>query len=56
MAEGTMTGLMVIVGPLLLLIVIAWAMLHNRRSRTEHADSERATRQLYEEQGRADRP
>jgi hypothetical protein len=41
-----------VVGPALLLIVLAWAMLHNRASRRSREETERATRRLYEEEDR----
>ena len=46
--------LMAIIGPALLIIAIAWAILHNRGSRRRREDTERATRNLYEEVDRAD--
>ena len=48
-------SLLTIVGPLLLLVVIAWAVLRNRKSRGNEAESESATRRLYEEEDRAHR-
>ena len=48
-------SLLTIVGPLLLLVVIAWAVLRNRKSRGTEAESEAATRRLYEEEDRAHR-
>lgn len=54
MFEGSLAGLMVIVGPLVLLAALAWAVLHNRRSRGQEQRTEQATRDLYKEQGRAD--
>ncbi|HET9427872.1 MAG TPA: hypothetical protein VFO69_05885 [Allosphingosinicella sp.] len=47
--------LLTIVGPLLLLIVIAWALLRNRRSGRSDVDSEAATRQVYEDEDREHR-
>jgi hypothetical protein len=41
-----------IVGPAILLAVIAWALLRNRRSRRSDAESEAATRRLYDEEER----
>lgn len=54
MIEG-LYGLMTIVGPVLLLAVLAWAMLNNRTSRRQKQETEEATRRLYKEQGKADR-
>jgi len=46
-----------IVGPLLIVIVLAWAMLKNRKkSRPEDIEpTERATRELYREEDAAHR-
>jgi hypothetical protein len=52
---STMQGLMVIVGPILLAIAIAWAMFHNRGSRREVERTEEATRMRYEQQDREDK-
>jgi len=37
-------GIMTIVGPILLVLVLAWAMLNNRRSAAEKRRTEEATR------------
>lgn len=37
-------GLMTIVGPILFVLVLAWAMLNNRRSAAEKRRTEEATR------------
>lgn len=47
--------LLTIVGPIILLLVIAWALLRNRRSGAADVDSEEATRRVYEEEDRAHR-
>lgn len=48
--SGGIWSLAVIIGPILLIIVLLWAILRNRasatRSNIEH--TERATRELYE--------
>jgi hypothetical protein len=44
-----------IVGPIVLLAVIAWAILRNRRSRGVDERSEAATRQVYEQEEREHR-
>lgn len=44
-----------IAGALLLGAAIAWAALHNRQSKSGKARTEAATRELYEEQDRADK-
>ena len=48
-------SLLNIVGPLVLLLVLAWAVLRNRKSRNDDVDSEAATRRVYEEEDRAHR-
>lgn len=45
-------SLLTILGPILLLIVLGWAMLHNRRSRAEKRLTEAATRMRREEEHR----
>jgi hypothetical protein len=47
--------LLTIVGPIVLLVVIAWALLRNRRSRRVDERSEAATRRLYEQEEREHR-
>ena len=45
-----------IVGPLLLLVVLAWALLRNRKSSQAEIDrTEQATRDLYREEDAAHR-
>lgn len=41
-------GVLVVVGPILLAIAIAWAALNNRQARREARRTEDATRQLYQ--------
>jgi hypothetical protein len=50
--SGFGTLLMVIVGPLLLALVIAWAVLRNRQSRTARGVTEAGTRRLYAQEDR----
>jgi hypothetical protein len=54
---SSMQGLMVIVGPILLAIAIAWAIFRNRSSASPQdiARTEEATRKLYDEQDREDK-
>jgi hypothetical protein len=52
---STMQGLMVIVGPILLAIAIAWAIFNNRGSRREVERTEEATRMRYDQQDREDK-
>lgn len=44
--------LMTILGPILLAAGLAWAMLHNRRSRAEERRTEEATRIRREQEDR----
>ncbi len=48
-------SILTIVGPLLLIAVLAWAVLSNRRSRSAEARTEDATRANYERQEHADK-
>ena len=52
---GTSWGIITILGPLLLIIVIAWAVLRNRTTRSDANRTEQATRDLYKEEDRARR-
>ena len=54
-AAGFNWTLLTIVGPRVLVLVIAWAILRNRRSRASDAESEAATRRGYEEEDRVHR-
>ena len=51
-AGGFNWTLLTIVGPLVLLLVIAWAVLRSRRSSRSGNDTEAATRRVYEEEER----
>ena len=46
----TGTALMVIVGPILLIAVIAWAVLRNRKSHIPPEVTEAGTRRVYEQE------
>ena len=48
-------SILTIVGPLLLIAVLAWAVLSNRRSRSAEQRTEEATRANYDRQERADK-
>ena len=48
-------GVIVIAGPILLAIALAWAIFNNRGSREEIERTEAATRELYEAQDREDK-
>ena len=54
-AAGFNWSLLTIVGPILLLVVIVWALLRNRQSRGRTDESEAATRRLYDEEDREHR-
>ena len=47
-------SLLTIVGPVVLLAVIAWAILRNRTSRASRAETEAATREVYRQEERAE--
>lgn len=47
--------LMTIIGPIVLIAVIAWAALRNRSSRASDNETERATRDLYRAEDKAHR-
>lgn len=47
-------AVLIIVGPILLGLTLLWVRLHNRVSRRQAAETERATRRLYDEEGRRD--
>ncbi|WP_315760661.1 hypothetical protein [Sphingomonas sp. Y38-1Y] len=53
--ESGIWGVMVIVGPIVLAAVIAWAMLRNRgASKHDIERTEAATHRMYDEQNRDD--
>ena len=52
---SSLQGLIVIVGPILLALAIAWAIFRNRNATTDIAVTEEATQKLYDEQDREDR-
>ena len=52
---GFSWALLNIVGPIVLLAAIAWAVLRNRSSRGTKQESEDATRRVYDEEERAHR-
>jgi hypothetical protein len=48
---GALWAVMNIIGPLLLVVVLAWALMRNRKSKQADIDrTERATRDLYREE------
>jgi hypothetical protein len=53
--SSPLQGIMVIVGPILLALAIAWAMFRNRGSRRDIERTEAATRERYEKQDREDK-
>ncbi|KQN25168.1 hypothetical protein ASE86_02610 [Sphingomonas sp. Leaf33] len=52
---GGFWSILTIVGPLVLIAVLAWVVLGNRRSKAAEQRTEEATRANYERQERADR-
>jgi hypothetical protein len=52
---SSMQGLMVVIGPILLAVAIAWAIFNNRGSRREIERTEAATRENYDRQDREDK-
>ena len=52
---GASWGIITIVGPLLLLAALAYAVLRNRGSKVSRDETERATRDLYREEDIAHR-
>lgn len=52
---GGIWSIAIIVGPILLAIVLLWAVMHNRTSRRQRRDTEEATRELYHEENERDR-
>jgi hypothetical protein len=55
MDMSSIQGLMVVVGPILLAIAIAWAIFNNRGTKREVAQTEAATRENYDRQDREDK-
>lgn len=53
--SGMGWSLMTIVGPIILAVVLIWAMMRNRTSKAELDRTERATRDLYRDQDAADK-
>ena len=47
---GTSWAIMNVVGPLLIVIVLAWAFLRNKKNRGGIDQTERATRDLYDQE------
>lgn len=47
---GWQWALITIVGPIVLLLALAWAVLRNKRSRTPEDVSEAGARRVYEEE------
>jgi uncharacterized membrane protein len=53
--SGGWWSLMTILGPIVLAVAIAWAILNNRRSKSAEDRTEAATRQMYAEQNADDK-
>ncbi|MDB5698143.1 MAG: hypothetical protein JWN69_947 [Alphaproteobacteria bacterium] len=47
---GFLWAIINIVGPLILVVVLAWAVIRNRKSRGNIGRTEQATRELYREE------
>ncbi|WP_156141146.1 hypothetical protein [Sphingomonas sp. 37zxx] len=52
---NTLWGALTIIGPIILVIAIVWAMRNNRGSASEVQATEDATRRNYDEQDKADK-
>ncbi|MHA6718283.1 hypothetical protein ACX40Y_02410 [Sphingomonas sp. RS6] len=52
---STIQGLMVVIGPIVLALVLAWAVIRNKRSRRDMGRTEDATRRNYDAHDAADR-
>jgi hypothetical protein len=53
--SSPLQSIMVIVGPILLALAIAWAMLRNRAQRGDVKKTEEATRTRYDQQDKEDK-
>ena len=53
MQEMSLWGIATIVGPIVLLILFIWVILHNRSSRVSKDVTERATKANYEAEDKA---
>ena len=52
---GSLWTLITIVGPILLILALVWAVARNRKTRVSEAETERATHDLNEEIDRESR-
>ena len=52
MENGSIWGIATIVGPIILLAAIAWAIIRNKQSRVPKDVTESATKRLYEAEDR----
>jgi ABC-type protease/lipase transport system fused ATPase/permease subunit len=52
---GASWGIITIVGPLLMLVIFAWALMRNKKSRRSIEETEQATRDLYRKEDAAHR-
>jgi hypothetical protein len=52
--SGIFWGIITIVGPILLGLGLLWAMTHNRQTKRQKEESDRASRELYEQLDRDD--
>ena len=53
MQEMSLFGILTIVGPIILLVLFIWVILHNRSSRASKDATERATKANYEAEDKA---
>jgi len=51
-AAGGLWGIAIVIGPILLALVLLWAIIRNRQSRADRQRTEDATRELYEQSDR----
>ena len=55
MEFGSLWGVITVVGPIILIVAIAWAVLHDRGSPADVAETEEATARMYDAQNAADK-
>ncbi len=51
---NSLWGIVTIIGPIVLVIAIVWAMRHNRGTPEQERRTEDSTRRMYDEQSRED--
>jgi hypothetical protein len=55
MDGSSLWSMLVVIGPILLAVILLWAVISNRRSRADEQRTEDATRELYERTDRDDK-